>query len=663
MASNKTVFQKLTNVLIGAGNGIANGKSVTTYNFSTPNPNTNILYSFDNEADKNEKLNQLKQQRLLAYQWAKSGYETSMVQIQGATQVKIMYRDADLMDAWPEIGSALDIVSEEATCFGPDRRMLNIYSKSDRIQSVLDDLFTNRLDCNIMLPMIVRSTCKYGNEFMLLNVDAENGVMGWRELPVNEMRRVENGLSNTYSGSFSYGNQNVNMKPDDVNFVWEGHNENIPFRNWQVAHFRLIKDSLFLPYGVSYLNKARRHWRMLSMMEDAMLLYRLERSVERRIFKVNVGLIDDADVPAFLQEFMNNVKRAPIIDPQTGQIDLRKNFLDVSADYVIPVRSGQDPTSIESLPAAQNPTSLEDIEFMQNKVCAALRVPKSFLNFQEAQGKGQNLSLLDIRFNRMINSIQQSIIMELNKIAIIHLMLLGFTDDLTNFSITLNNPSNQIEMMELDNITKKINAATAALAEQGTGIPLMSWHQVQREIMGKTDSEISDMLNEIRLESALAMELQQTSQIIKKTGLFNRVDRIYGEPGAEYGQQPQGDGDQMGGGGGLGGAPMGGDFGDGLDGLGEPGDDGMGDISGDEGGMDLGGTDGDDNSQPLNESMLKEISKGMFFDAYQSLLRRGKEKENSNPLYSKALVVNEYINSAICNLENKIKEDKDKSLL
>ena len=201
---------------------------------------------------------------------------------------------------------------------------------------------------------------------------------------------------------------NSSTIPNDVKFVWEGHNESTPYQSWQVAHFRLIKDSLYLPYGVSWLNGARRHWRMLSMMEDAMLLYRLERSIERRIFKVNVGLIDDADVPAFLQDFMNTVKRAPIIDAATGQIDLRKNFLDVSADYVIPVRPGQDPTSIDTLQSAQNQTSMDDIQYIENKILSILRVPKSFLNFQEAQGKGQkNLSLVDIRFNRTVNAIQQ----------------------------------------------------------------------------------------------------------------------------------------------------------------------------------------------------------------------------------------------------------------
>lgn len=665
MAKNKTIFQRLTNVVIGVGNNGNNAGKVIR-NYTIPETNNNVLYTFDNKEERDRKLTQLKQQKLLAYQWAKSGYETSMEQLAGASQVKIMYRDADLMDNWPEIGAALDIVSEEATCLGSDKKMLNIYSNSDRIRSVLEDLFVNRLDIHTTLPMITRATCKYGNEFMFLNIDANNGVMGWRELPVHEMRRVENGMENMYSASFTF-NQTTTKNPDEVKYVWEGHNEAMPYKNWQVAHFRLIKDSLFLPYGVSWLNKARRHWRMLSMMEDAMLLYRLERSIERRIFKVNVGMIDDADVPAFLQEFMNNVKRAPIIDPQTGQIDLRKNFLDVSADYVIPVRSGQDPTSIDNLQSAQNQTAMDDIEYMQNKVLSALRVPKSFLNFQEAQGKGQNLSLLDIRFNRTINSVQQAIIMELTKIAIIHLYVLGFADDLTNFSLTMNNPSNQIEMMMLDNLTKKINAATAALAEQGGGIPIMSWHQVQKEIMGKTDSEISDILNEIRLEMALAMEIQQTNQIIKKTGLFNKVDRIYGEPGAQYTEQQGGGGDDGGLGGGGGGAPLGGGFGDDLGDMGEPGSEDMGDLGGEEGSADLssmgdgidgGGTKMENIHKVGNRNIITEsaINNMRYFNEYISRIDESKKKENNKQIsiIDKSFLINENIDSTVKGLENEI---------
>lgn len=644
MADNRTRLQRLTDVMINATRGLpptASNKSVT-YNIA---PSSKVIYSTDSKEDRDRKLAELKQQKLLAHQWQKIGYETSMEQMQGASQVKVMYRDADLMAAWPEIGSALKIVSEEATTINSKGKILNIYSKSERIKSILEDLFVNRLDINIWARTIFHSTAKYGNDFMALNIDAEKGILGWRELPVHEMTRLENGMLNAYSGTYASAAASMNIKPDDVRFVWEGHNQQVAYKNWQIAHFRLIDDSLYLPYGVSWLNHARRHWRMLSMMEDGMLLYRLERSVERRVFKVNVGLIDDKDVPAFLQEFMNNVKRAPIIDPQTGQIDLRKNFLDVSADYVIPVRNGQDPTSIDNLPPAQNPTSMEDINFMENKVLCALRIPKTYLNFQEPQGKGQNLSILDIRFCRTINSLQQSVLMELNKVAMIHLYLLGFDEDLTNFTLSFNNPSNQIEMMELDNLQKRINAATSALAEQGGGIPLMSWHQVQRDIMGKSDAEIADTLDEIRLENAVAVEIQRTSEIIKRTHIFDRVDRIYGELGAEYSATPPGQEGGLGGPGGGGGMPpMGGGFGDDLGDLGEPGADDMGSIGGDEGSAPLG--DESAPAAPLAEALMP------FFSKYINKLKGASEIKNERvAILDKSFIINEELNNAIKGLE------------
>lgn len=659
MADNRSRLQRLTDVMIGVNRGISPAQQAKSYSYNIA-PSSQVIFSTNNKAERDAKLQQLKQERLMAYQWKRIGYETSMEQLAGASQVRVMYRDADLMASWPEIGAALDIVSEEATTINPKGKILNIYSDSERIQAVLEDLFINRLNFNIWGRTIVRATAKYGNEFMFLNIDPRNGIIGWRELPVHEMTRVENGMISAYSGNVPTVADPNNIRPDDVKFVWEGHNQQYAYKNWQVAHFRLINDSLFLPYGVSWLNKARRHWRMLSMMEDGMLLYRLERSIERRIFKVNVGLIDDADVPAFLQEFMNNVKRAPIIDPQTGQMDLRKNFLDVSADYVIPVRPGQDPTSIDTLNSAQNATSIEDIEYIENKVLCALRIPKTFLNFQEPQGKGQNLSLLDIRFNRTINGIQQSIIMELNKIAMIHLYLLGFEDDLTNFTITLNNPSNQIEMMELDNMNKRIAAATSALSEQGGGIPLMSWHMVQKEIMGKTDKEIADLLNEIRLETALAVELQQTFQIIKRTHLFDKTDRIYGEPGAKYSPMQQGGPDGgLGGPGGGGGMPaLGGGFGDELGDLGEPGADEMGDIGGEEGSADLSGMGGDNSgAQPLSE---KIVTGKAFEDYMNSLSKQAETKNQKAKIFDKGFLINEELDSTIKDLESLMAENSKK---
>ena len=673
--AKKNTFQRLTDVLVGVGNGGIHGSTVrptvASYDLGT---GKQIIYATDNEADRDEKLKQLKQQNYLDYLWKKTGYDTSMVQELGATQVRIMYRDADLMTvSMPEIGSAVETVAEEATTVNHDGKILSIFSKSERIKAVLEDLFYNRLDIDIWLTTIVHETVKYGNEFMFLNIDHENGIRGWRELPVHEMRRLENGVDNVY-GTGSFFNPNfTKLKPDEVSFVWDGHNEQSPFKNWMIAHFRLITDSVYLPYGCSWLNKARRHWRMLSMMEDAMLIYRLERSIERRIFKVNVGAIDSADVPAYIQEFMNRVKRAPIIDPQTGQVDLRKNFLDVTADYIIPVRDQQDPSSIETLANATNSTSMEDIEYMEKKILSALRVPKSFLGFSEAQGKAQNMSAQDIRFSRVVNRVQKAIIMELNKIAIIHLYLLGFEDDLTNFTLSLNNPSNQVEMNYLDVLTKRIAAASSALAEQGGGLPLMSWHSVQREIMGKTDAEIDSLLNEMRLENALAIELQRTPEIIRRTHIFDKVDRIYGEPGAKYQNNPQGAGGP-GGMGGPGGGPGGGGmpplmgegFGDGLGDLGEPGADTEGDINGQEGGADLesmGGGGGNEAGGPpdmgggagpaplaeeiLDKYELPELAKRSF------LMELNKEEEGSKPvpILSKSLMINEGIDSILRNID------------
>lgn len=679
MADKKSLLSRLTDTIIGVGGGSMSNppeddlSMINGIPVSTPVVNQKdadeVLYTFDNKEERDAKLLQLRQNKLLSYQWRKVSYDSSVEQMLGATQVRVMYRDADLMDQWPEINAGLYIISEEATTL-KDGKMLNVYSQSKRIQAILQDLFYNRLDVNILLPMIVRAVAKYGNEFMFLNISTDNGVLGWKELPVYEMKRIEEGMINGYGGSMF--NATVGeMKPGEVKFVWEGRNIQTPYQSWQIAHFRLIQNSLFLPYGVSQLNGARRAWRMLSMMEDAMLLYRLERSVERRIFKVNIGMIDDTDTEAFLQQYMNRIKRAPIIDPKTGQIDLRKNFLDVGADYIIPIRDGMDGSSIETLQSANNPTSMDDIKYMEEKVLAMLRVPKQFLNFSDSQGKQQNLSLVDIRFNRMINTIQQAIIMELNKIAIIHLYLLGFEDDLTNFTLTLNNPSNQIEMMELDNLNKRIAAASSALAEQGGGIPLYSWHLVQREIMGRTDDEISKILNEIRLEIAMAEELKQTPSVISKTGMFDKVDRLYGNM-LQQGQQQQQEGgsDDGGFGGGIGGGgPIGGgggmpSMGGGLGDLGEPGAPEEGMIGGEEGEMDMGDMGETPDMEIPNENVNqlngrdvllendKTARQYVFFDTYlKNVLQEDIKKSEIDKMNQNLIKANEKLEKSLENIE------------
>ena len=354
--NNQTIFQKLTDVFRGTNSNSVPQAVQTSRSFEERNE---VLFSTNDRAEYERKLETFKQQKYLAYQWKKAGADNSMESLAGYNAVKLMYRDVDLMDGTCEIGSALDIISEEACPITSDGVMLNVYSKSQRTKSILEDLFINRLHIYTELPMIARHVTKYGNTFMLLNIDKSNGVMGWMMMPVYEVDREENGYGSTYTQTVPQ--QTSDIKPDDIRFIWKGHNGDNAYFNWQVAHFRLLNDSFFLPYGVSMLHKARRAWRMWSMMEDAMLIYRLDKSIERRVFKIYVGGINDKDVPAFVQEIANNFKRTPIIDPMTGQVDLRKNFLDVSSDYFIPVRDPAAPNPIETLQAAHNDTSMDDI--------------------------------------------------------------------------------------------------------------------------------------------------------------------------------------------------------------------------------------------------------------------------------------------------------------
>lgn len=805
-----TTFQNMSKIFNGAwnvSNGIANTEP-------TPQPN-DVVYKTDDPAEYQSKMLELQQNKYLQNRWVRANQNLSMSAFAGLSNLKLMYRDADLMDSYPEIGAALDIISEESVLTSGSRSgmVVNVSSKSDRIKSILEDLFVNRLNLQVTAQMVMRAMVKYGNQFMLLDIDKNLGVKGWRQLPVAEVERMENGIVNPYGGqnSISMATGNADDADMSTKFIWTNENGGTltPFRNWQIAHFRLLHNSMFLPYGCSALLAARRHFRMLALMEDMMLIYRLERSMERRVYKIFVGSLDDKDIPGFVEQIANQFKRAPIIDPLTGQLDLRKNILPVwrktpiplldgrtitieelakefddgktnyvysiqdkthkivpgkvvwcgknytaeqlykitldddsymvmageheiimrdgskkradevvagesvmpfyrkntddeqvynphsgkyeythdlingsdkenvqeecdivgveksrkikcveiiegddvycmtvvgdngeedrhnfairtfnpvkaslepinvsgcfisncaSDDVFIPTRNENLTNPIETLAGAKNLDAIDDIKYIQKKVCAALRIPQSFLNFEEAQGDGKGLALMDVRFARTINRYQQAFLMELTKVATIHLYLLGFEDDLTNFSLTMNNPSTQAEQLELENLGKKIQTVRDAVSDPGNGIPAMSLQRALKEIMKWSDKDIKENFEEIRLEKALAAEYEKTAQIIKRTGIFDTVDRIYGEPGAEY-QEEQGGGQE----GGPDGGPMGGvGFGGGLDDFGAPGGDEGLEVGGEEGTepvQDMGEEQSGDNEAPASEGMPMESRK------------------------------------------------------
>ena len=680
MAKKRTVFQALDSAISGNWGSVAS-PTTHTNSYDMTSKGSNVIYKTTNKDDYEQKKLELQQNRFLKERWVKANVNMSVTAFAGLNNVKLMYRDADLMDAFPEIGAALDIVSEESALADSLGSIVTVQSKSERVKSILEDLFVNRLNLQLTAQMVIRAMCKYGNQFMLLDIDHKNGVKGWKQLPVFNVERIENGIQNPYGAGASIAVNGVNIDNADLStqFIWlDDNNSQIPFRDWQIAHFRLITNSLYLPYGVSYLNAARRHWRMLSLMEDMMLIYRLERSVERRVYKIFVVAIDDADVGAYVEQIANEFKRTPIIDPMTGQLDLRKNILGIDQDLFIPVRDENAATPIDTLSAGQNMTALDDIKFVQNKVLTALRIPKSFLNFEETAGDGKNLALMDIRFTRTVNRIQQAFLMELTKVASIHLFLLGFDDELNNFTLSMKNPSTQAEQLEIETTQKKIDAVRDAVSDPGNGLPVMSTTRALRQIMKWSDKDIKENFEEIRLEKGIAAELEKTTQIIKKTGIFDTVDRIYGEPGAEYMDDQQGgmgdaQGGDMGGGGGMapppdmGGGDMEGDLGGDLEGLGAPGADDQGDISGQEGTVPTQDMPTESLSR-AKKPLLTEGRKSLdsMFDEYLSKITESKKGLTSDTetkrvdIYdSNSLLMNEEFDKMISSLGKFVKNDNE----
>ena len=275
------------------------------------------------------------------------------------------------------------------------------------------------------------------------------------------------------------------------------------------------------------LEKARRIWKQLLLSEDAMLIYRTSRAPERRMFKVFVGNMDDKDVEAYVQRVANKFKRDQVVDHKTGNVDMRFNQMAVDQDYFIPVRDASAPDPITTLPGATNLSEIADIEYIQKKLLTALRVPKAFLGFEEVVGDGKNLSLQDIRFARTIHRIQKSMLSELNKVAIIHLFLLGFEDELSNFTLTLSNPSTQADLLKIDVWKEKILLYKDAVgAIEGIAPVSVSW--AKKHILGFSDEDIRLDLQQQRLEKAVAKELENTPNIISKTGIFDNIDKLYG---------------------------------------------------------------------------------------------------------------------------------------
>jgi hypothetical protein len=385
------------------------------------------------------------------------------------------YADFDQMEFQPDISSAIDIYADEMTTHSSLRKMLNIKSTNQEIRSILETLYYDVLNVEFNLFGWCRTMVKYGDMFLYLDLDEESGVKGAIGLPSPEIERLE-------------GEDKTN--PNYVQFQW--NSGGLTFENWQIAHFRILGQDKYAPYGTSVLEPARRIWRQLTLLEDAMMAYRIVRAPDRRVFYIDVGNIAPEDVEQFMLRIKDQMKRNMIVDPITGRVDLRYNPMSIDEDYFIPTR-GQSNTRIDTLAGGAFQGDIDDVKYLRDKLFAALKVPQSYLSREEGAGEDKaTLAQKDIRFARTIQRLQRVVVSELEKIGVIHLYTLGYrNEDLLNFSLSLNNPSKISELQELEHWKTKFEVASQAkegffskrwIAENIFNLSENEFKRIQREI-------------------------------------------------------------------------------------------------------------------------------------------------------------------------------------
>jgi hypothetical protein len=430
----------------------------------------------------------------------------------------LRYNDFDQMEFTPEIASAMDIYADEITTSTNLTPLLSIDCYNQEIKDILSALYHNILNIDHNLFGWARTMCKYGDFFLYLEIDDSQGIQSAIGLPPVEVERLEG------------------EDPTNANYIqYQWNSGGLTFENWQVAHFRVLGNDRYAPYGTSVLEPARRIWRQLTLLEDAMMAYRIVRSPERRVFYFDVGTIAPQDVEQFIEKAKTQLKRNQVVDPTTGRVDLRYNPMSIDEDYFIPVRGTGSGTKIESLPGGTYTGDIDDVKYLRDKLFSALKIPASYLSRAEGGDEDKaTLAQKDIRFARTVQRLQRSVVSELEKVGIIHLYTLGFrNEDLINFKLTLNNPSKIAELQELEHWKVKFDAASGATEK------FFSRRWISKNFFGMSDEEVLQNQREMFYDAWFDQQLEGAAEAGE--GGEGGLGDLGGDLGGELG------GDELGG--------------------------------------------------------------------------------------------------------------------
>ena len=457
-----------------------------------------------------------------------------------------VFRDYDAMDNDPILASALDIYADESTLKNEFGDTLMVHSDNEKVQDILNNLFYDILNVEFNLWPWVRNMCKYGDFFLGLEVGEGKGIVNVTPHSVYNTERLE---------------RTDPTNPNSVKFkITEDPNGKEEYENFEIAHFRLLADTNWLPYGKSMIENGRRLWKQLSLMEDAMLIHRIMRAPEKRVFKIDIGNIPPTEVDNYMQRIINKMKKVPFVDRNTGDYNLKYNMQNLTEDFYLPVRGGDSGTQIDNLAGLEYAT-IDDIDYLKNKMFAALKIPRAYLGYEENVNGKATLAAEDVRFARTIERIQRTVVSELSKIAIVHLYAQGIQDsEMTNFSLSLVNPSTIYEQEKVNLWSEKIR-----LAQDIQGLNMLSKDWVYENIFKLSGGEqneqrvrmLEDLKDRFRFRSIedegsdpatedeepddIEESLEKIKQEIKNKGGRPREGGTYGKDKHPLGRDPLGD--------------------------------------------------------------------------------------------------------------------------
>ncbi len=438
-----------------------------------------------------------------------------------------LFRDYDAMDADPIIGAALDIYAEESTSKNEYGRVLEVRTNNEQIKSILENLFYDIINVEFNLFPWVRSLVKYGDHFLHIEIAEELGVVGIQPLSVYEITRVEGYDPNNWQ-SVKFVHTPLATKSLYV------AGQKTEYENYEIAHFRMLTDTNFLPYGKSMLESARRLWKQITLMEDAMIIHRISRAPQKRIYKIDVGNIPTNEIDNYIQRIINKSKKAPIINADTGEYNLKYNIQNLMEDFYLPVRGSDSGTEISNLDGLEY-APIEDINYLKDKMFAALKIPKQHLGFLEDGNSKATLAAMDMRFAKTIERVQRIVTSELEKIAIIHLYSQGIEDEqLADFELSLTIPYTIYEQSKIELWSSKVD-----LARTMGDLKLISKDWVYKNIFNFSDDDVSEMKEGLIKDAKNLFTLNNLETTGKPQGQQEQGGMLGGQPEMGGEEQPE----------------------------------------------------------------------------------------------------------------------------